>query len=192
TRWTGRGHVRYSRPGRKHFGPMMYGENSPVVRPFVDPAAGALTGNAIFEGWETYASETLDPGDPYYGQPMECLALYLWRHRSPDNLRRLRQLVDQGQVDADLSQVTEADAVFGYGTRPDWQGTLHLAGPLIPGSRAVQGVLTHRQEATAYALLVPGIYYQDHQTAGTLTAQVGQGMTLALDVLVGRQQGTPA
>ena len=116
--------VRASLATRKHFGPMMYSADSPLVQPFVDEQAGAFTGNDIFMGWNHYAA-SLDSGywdaddqvwrgDYHFNKPYEAYALYLWRHRSPDNLAKLYELAESGRVDLDLSKIREADAFFDY------------------------------------------------------------------------------
>ena len=143
--------VRYSPPGLKHFGPMAYGKDSPIVKPFVDESSGAFIGNEYFEGWNNYVWETLQPNDPHYSKPYEAYALYLWRHRSQDNLDKLREIAGQGLVDVDLSKVTNEDAIFKYGDKPDWQGEFNLSGP-VPYFKKARFFVSHKQEKSLYAL----------------------------------------
>lgn len=68
--------MRYSPAGLKHFGPMAYGKDSPIVIPFVEESAGAFTGNEYFEGWNSYAFNTMQSDEAHYGKPYEACALY--------------------------------------------------------------------------------------------------------------------
>ena len=186
--------IRYSPPGLKHFGPMAYGGQSPIVIPFVEESAGAFTGNDFFEGWNSYAWEALKTkyvGEEHllhYGKPYEAFALYLWRHRSPDNLKRLRELSDQGLVEVDLSKVADDDALFEYGNIPDWQGDLSLGGP-IPYFRKVRFFFSHRQEQMEYALQTPHDTYREHLTTLKLTTHLTDAIKLNVNFLHGRQRG---
>jgi len=164
--------VRYSPAGLKHFGPMAYGVDSPIVRPFVDESAGAFTGNAYFEGWNALAFETLKPRDPHYGKPYENYALYLWQHRSRDNLDKLYELDKLGLMDMDLSNVIDDDAHWEYGITPDWQGAIYLSGP-VPLFKS-NFFLSHYAKDTEYALLVPQNSYSDKVTSFNLSTQISK------------------
>ena len=120
--------VQYSPAGLKHFGPMMYGFDSPVVEPFVKAEAGAFSGNDFFEGWEAYANETLQPGEPHYGEPMEVYARYLWRHRSEDAIEELQRLQQEGVVNLEFAD--ELEPWQQYGNTPDWDASATLGGPV--------------------------------------------------------------
>jgi len=202
-RYTGSVDFKISPPGLKHFGPMIYGKDSPLVRPFIYYKDGAWDGkyheggmgepgtdSQFFDGWDKYSTETLKPGDPHYGKPYENLALYLWRHRSKDNLELLKQLVAEGKVDADLSLVDiEEDDVYEYGDLPDWQGSATFGGP-VPFYNKVKFFLSHRQEKTAYARTFPEPFYNDRLSNLKLTTNITQSMKLNFNLLYGWQKGT--
>ena len=107
---------------------MAYGFGSPIVDPFVNESLGSMTGNDMFAGWNTFSgvqtdengnalydangdfltgnsSSTLQPGEAHYGNPYERQALWLWRHRSMDNLNMLRDMINSGLIEGDLSNV---------------------------------------------------------------------------------------
>ncbi len=197
--YTGSLDFKYSKGHLKHFGPQIYGKNSPIVLPFVSEKYGAFSGvqadgspNYMFPGWEKYANsgDYLKPGDPHYGKPYEALALYLWRHRSLDNLNILRQLVKEGKVKADLSKVTDDDAVFNYGHTPDWVGEATFGGPIPFTHKKVKFFLSHRQEQTAYAVTTPVDAYNDRLTTLKLTTNITPSMKLTFDGLAAWQKGT--
>jgi len=196
-RYTGTVDFKYSPSALKHFGPMMYGGESPIVKPFTDPAWGAFSGklpdgsdSQFFPGWEKYSSETLKPGDPHYGNPYENLALYLWRHRSNDNLKLLEQLIKEGKVDADLNKVDfEKDNIFDYGDRPDYVGELSFGGPM-PFLNSVKFFLSHRVERSAYARTFPSEFYRDQLSSLKLTSNLTEAMKLNVNLLYGWQMAT--
>ena len=186
--YTGGINFRYSPPALKHFGPMIYGKDSPIVKPFTRADYGAFTGNNFFEGWNKYANETLKPGDPHYGKPYELLALWLWRHRSLDNLNMLRRLAKENKVNVDLSKVSDKDAVFEEGNLPDWQGNFSLGGP-FPFFHRMSFFTTYKQEFSQYAVRIPKNY---HGRFGTLklTSNITKAIKLNMDFLYGWQEGT--
>ncbi len=187
--YTGSMDFRYSPPGQKHFGPMLYGKDSPVVKPFTREDYGAFTGNDIFVGWNKYATEKLKPGDPHYGKPYELLALWLWRHRSLDNLNMLRQLAKEGKVNVDLSKVTDDDAVFEEGNLPDWHGNFTLGGPVPFLKNKVTFFSTYKQEFMQYAARLPKHYHGRYGTL-KLTSDLTNSIKLRVNFLYGWQEGT--
>jgi len=197
-RYTGSIDFKYAAPQLKHFGPHIYGSNSPIVEPFLRDDLGAFSGvqsdgspNLMFNGWNAYSTETLQPGDPHYGNPYENLALYLWRHRSASNLEILKDLVESGKVDADLSNVDfEKDAVFEYGQDPDWVGEVSFGGPVPLLGDKLKFFLSHRQEQTAYARTFPYSTYNDRLTTLKLTTNITPSMKLTINGLAAWQRGT--
>jgi len=197
TRYTGSVDFKYSPPGLKHFGPMIYGKDSPIVRSFIDSEWGAWSGtkpdgseSQFFEGWHEYSTTRLKEGDPHYGSPYENLALYLWRHRSKDNLKLLQQLVKEGKVNADLSHIDfDEDAVFDYGNKPDYMQSYTFGGP-VPFLKGVRFFIGHQAEKTAYARTMPSPFFRDQMTSLKLTTNITSSMKLNLNFVYGWEQGT--
>ena len=197
-RYTGSVDFKYSPAQVKHFGPMIYSDESPIVLPFVSEQYGAYNGvqadgtpNYMFNGWDDYVVNTLQEGDPHYGNVYENLALYLWRHRSASNLARLKELYDKGLVDGDLSKVDwDEDEVYEYGDRPDWVGEATFGGPVPFTNNKFKFFLSHRQEQTAYARTYPTEVYKDHLTTLKLTTNITAAMKLNINALYGWQHGT--
>lgn len=190
-RYSGSIDFKYSPPGLKHFGVHAYGKDSPLVKPFVDEASGAFTGNDTFEGWNKYSSTVIKPGDPHYNKPYERLALWLWRHRSMDNLNMLRDLVSKGLVEADLSKVTDEDAVFEYGDIPDYQGEFAFGGP-IPGVKNLSFFTSYSMESTEYVFTLPQNSYEDKNATLKLVWQINPNMKLTATSLYAWKAGSNA
>ena len=196
--YTGSIDFKYAPAGIKHFGPQIYGAESPIVLPFISDEYGAFTGvqengepNYMFPGWNKYSSETLKDGDPHYNKPYENLALYLWRHRSADNLRLLKKLYDEGKVSGDISKINwDEDDVFEYGTDPDWVGEVTFGGPIPFTNNKVRFFLSHRQEQTAYAVTTPIGDYKERITNLKISADLTPSMKLTFNGLAAWQQGT--
>ncbi|MBD3376396.1 TonB-dependent receptor plug domain-containing protein [candidate division KSB1 bacterium] len=197
---------KYSPPGLKHFGPVAFGGDSPLVEPFTKASNGAWTGylpdgteNDFFDGWYSYSGIEVDelgnpiknadgsyqlgengvvkPGAPHYGNPYENLALYLWRHRSMDNLNHLRELADKGLIDADLSNVSDEDAVFEYGDEPDYLGEFTLGGP-VPFVDKLRFFASYASEQTEYSTALPQPTYNDHNATFKLTYPLTEAIKL--------------
>lgn len=197
-RYTGSVDFKYSGPQLKHFGPQMYSDSSPLVLPFISEDYGAFSGtqadgsdNYMFGGWDDYVNNTLQPGDPHYGQSYERLALYLWRHRSASNLAILKQLYDEGKVQGDYSNVDwEEDAVYEYGDQPDWVGEASFGGPVPFTNNKVRFFLSHREEQTAYARTWQYEVYRDRMSTLKLTTNITPSMKLNVNGLYAWQRGT--
>jgi len=201
-RYSGSVNVQYSAPGRKHFGPMMYGFDSPIVRPFVDPDAGAFTGNAFFDGWDQVVEECREHTSvynwethefemrlcPHEGQPVERYALWLWRHRSPDAIEELKELQNQGIVT--FPDGTDPDdLVFqNYGIHPDYRASLSLGGP-APILSNTTFFLSYDREQTEYAYRFAEPGYNDNFLRGKLTSRIGKHIKLVLSGYHGTQTG---
>ncbi len=117
SRYSGTFDFNYSPPALKHFGPNLYGKDSPIVIPFTqymgfpgDPP-NPFTAYG-WKGWYDYAYNTVKPGKFGYQKPYDLLAKWLWQHRSLDNLNMLRQLANDGKIQADLSRISDDDAFF--------------------------------------------------------------------------------
>ncbi len=233
-RYTGSIDFKYSPAALKGFGPMIYGKDSPLVRPFLYAKDGAWTGyyreggmgevgtaSQFFPGWFKYSgvevsangipvdasgaelsnwwdsskwvlgtNGTLQPGDPHYGEPYENLALYLWRHRSKDNLELLLSLAEQGKVNADVTGIDpDEDDVYEYGDEGDFVGSFTFGGP-IPFLNGVKFFASHREEKTYYARVFPQDHYRDRLTNLKLTTNLNESMKLNLNFLYGKQSGT--
>ncbi len=225
--------TRYSAPGLKHFGPMMYGKDSPIVTPFTTLADGAWTGyygqggmedsgtqSQFTEGWFKYSGINVNeygmpvdingdvlediwddsqwvlgeegglyPGDPHYGKPYENLALYLWRHRSGDNLDLLRELGDKGLVDISLINVNDDDAFMDYGNDiPDWQGEVFTGG-IVPYLPWIRWSVYHSQDQLEYARKVASSTYYERTTRVNLNTSFTKNMNLDVTFQNNRQNG---
>ncbi len=184
--------TRYSREGLKHFGPMAYSLESPINQPFASIEHGAFTGNEYFQGWNAYSgltgSDGLDSRDPHYARPYENYALYLWRHRSMDNLNLLRDLDRKGLVDMDLSSVTDEDAYLEYGDLPDWQGEI-FAGGVVPKFNWINWTFYHSQDETEYAITMPNDTYRERSTQANVHMQFGRYAGMDVQFRNDRQYG---
>ena len=190
-RYEGTLNLQYSPPALKHFGPMMYGFDSPVVRPFIDPAAGAFTGidedgnrNRFFVGWNAYAEE----GGPHAGQPEELYARWLWRHRSQDAINELKRLEQEGVV-AFAEGVDPDDMAFHqYGLRPDYRASATLGGP-VPLLRSTRFFGSYYADRTEHAYRLAEPDYRDHHLYGKLDARLTQRLGLTLHGTYATQAG---
>ncbi|MBD3276092.1 MAG: TonB-dependent receptor plug domain-containing protein [Candidatus Marinimicrobia bacterium] len=186
-RYSGSIDYRYSPPGMKHFGPEVYAWDSPIVQPFVNPDAGAFTGNDFFEGWDAVAA-----ADPFFDDPMEVYARYLWRHRGADQVAELKRLKDEGIVDIEWGPEGEPEPFHVYGRDvPDQNINATLGGP-VPFLPNVKFFTSYSQEFLEYAgqlgqldgyttnrfrakltsnvtdnIKVMGSYYQNYEKGGT-------------------------
>jgi len=193
-RYTGTLDLDYSPPGQKHFGPNMYGKDSPLVIPFTDFSKGAMdgVGNPFFtqgwKGWNDYAKNVLKAGQPNYNKPYDCLAKYLWQHRSLDNLNQLRQLAKDGLIQADLSRISDDDAVFAYGNDPDYKGEVSFGGPVPFTGNKVQFFLSTRLESTKMAMKIPMDYFGQFSTL-KLSSQLTKNFKLNLNFMYNMDEG---
>jgi len=199
----GSANIQYSSPGLKHFGPMMFGHQSPMVTPFVDPDAGAFTGvdkdgneNTFFEGWNTVAAERLEAGDAHYGKPGEVYARYLWRHRSDDSIEKLKRLAAGETVDgvtADIEWgegvVPEEENWHQYGIEPDIKASFTLGGP-IPLLPRTSFFVSYEQNDREYSFRDPMLMHEESMMRGKLTTWLGQAIKINVHAFWAQETGT--
>jgi hypothetical protein len=204
--------LKYSPAGLKHFDAMAFGHGSPIVDPFVNTGMGSMTGNDMFAGWNTFSGvqvdengnalkdangnfltgnseSTLQPGEAHYGNPYERQALWLWRHRSMDNLDMLKDMIDSGVIDGDYSNTDDDDAVFEYGDIPDYQGELSFGGP-VPFLKGVNFFTSYSTERTEYVYTLPANSFKDHNATAKISWQINPGMKLIASSLYGWKRGS--
>lgn len=187
-RYSGSIDYKYSPPALRQFGPNMYGFQSPLVVPFVDPEAGAFTGNDFFSGWNNIAS-ALDPGAPHYNKPMELYARWLWRHRSQDAINELKRLKDEGLADIQWGQDGAPSAWMTQGVLPDFNGDATLGGP-VPFLPFIKFFGSYRQEQVEYwNAFADQRAYQDHQFRGKLTSNITNNLKLQFSYFNSVQAG---
>jgi outer membrane receptor protein involved in Fe transport len=193
-RYSGTLDVDYSPPGLKHFGPDMYGKDSPIVIPFTDFSKGAMdgVGNPFYsqgwKGWNDYAKNVLKAGQPNYNKPYDCLAKYLWQHRSLDNLNMLRQLAKDGLIQADLSRISDDDAIFAYGDKPDYTGEAAFGGPVPFTKNKVRFFLSTRLESKKMAMKIPLDYFGQFSTL-KLSSQLTRNIKLNVNFIYNMDEG---
>lgn len=196
--------LRYSPPGLKHKGPMMYGFDSPVVQQFIDPFAGAFDGknkyaldkdgnptdNIFFPGWNAYAA-SLAEEHPHYNKPDEAYARYLWRHRSSDAIKELQALDKAGRVAIEWGEgVTDpGDLVHHeYGVLPDYNITATLGGP-VPVLPRTTFFASYNQEQIEYSSrpIVPA--YTNKQGRVKVTSRLSDVLKLQYIGVFSRELG---
>lgn len=187
--------IQYSPPALKHFGPMIYGFDSPIVRPFVDPDMGAFSGigldgqnNPFFEGWEKVAKDAGKAG-PHVGKPQELYARWLWRHRSREAIAELKRLEKQGVVRFAPGVDPEQEVLHEYGVRPDYRIGLTLGGsvPVLENARFFASYTKNQSE---YAFLTAEPVYSDHQFRLKLEGRSSRNTSFLLHAFVSRQRGS--
>ncbi len=166
--------------------------------------------NPFFPGWYKYSGVAVDadgnpqynadgtfklddkgtvkPGAPHYGNPYENLALYLWRHRSMENLNALRQLMKEGKVKGDLSKITDDDAVFEYGDIWDYVGDFSFGGP-VPFLNKLKFFGSYSTESTEYLFTLPQNSYIDRNATFKLSYPISESMKLTGNFIYSWQYG---
>ena len=169
--------VRYSAPAQKHFGPLANDPDSYWIRPFLDPDV-AFTGTTSgawdeatqqqypeFSGWIAVADELLKDDDPDNDiTPQALQEAFKWQHRK-------------------TMEITE----------PDYNVDVGVGGP-IPGISKKLGGLrffaSYRRDEQMY--MIP--LHTDRLTSESghlkLTSNLGRGMKLSLEGLIGNTNGT--
>lgn len=166
-RYSGSLDFRYSPPSLKHFGPEVYSWDSPIVQPFVNPDAGAFSGNDFFEGWDAVAA-----ADPFFDDPMEVYARYLWRHRGADQVAELKRLKEEGIVDLEWGPDGAPEPFHQYGNVPDFNFNGTLGGP-VPFLPSVKFFTSYSQEFLEYnAQLAQLDGYATRRFRGKLTTNL--------------------
>ncbi|HET6566840.1 MAG TPA: carboxypeptidase-like regulatory domain-containing protein [Rhodothermales bacterium] len=190
--------MQYSPPALKHFGPMMFGFDSPVVQPFVNPAAGAFSGNDFFPGWNAIVHDQGKAG-PYYlpddapqadvdRNAQELYARWLWRHRSQDAINELKKLQSQGVVTTAPGVNLDDQVWQNYGDMPDYRTSVTLGGP-VPLLNALKFFVSYTGEQTEYSYSFPEPAYKDHSLRGKITTNLGTNTKLNLEGFYSTQIG---
>ena len=196
--YSGSANVQYSRPGLKHFGPMPYGHESSVVRPFADPMM-AFQENDFFDGW---VDEAADPSrDPQHqGSPGELYALWLWRHRSQDSIDKLREIQERGMVEGpngaeypvnvQFADGVDADEFVFHetGDMPDYNASFTFGGP-VPLLEPVKFFLSYDQSQTEYVSAFPEPAFTDRNFRAKLTTNLTPETRLDVSGFFGRVRG---
>ena len=162
-------------PTQKHFGPLVNDMNSFWIRPFVDPEV-AWTGTnnwdpwtrnqyPNFQGWIAVAAATLEDPDPRnHLTPEAAQQVFLWQHRK------------------DMA-ITEPDYTLDFG----------FGGPVPIVSSSLGNLrfwVSHRQTQSMYVVPLSRDRYSTYTTNFKLTSDVGRGMKLSIDGMLGGEKGT--
>ncbi|MBW7886879.1 MAG: TonB-dependent receptor [Bacteroidetes bacterium] len=176
-RYTVSATVRISPPAAKNFGPSVFDKNSYFIRSRIDPAV-AWTGTnnvawdiytqrqyAAFDGWNAISQATLKDNDPTNDlTPEAAQQLFLFQFRR------------QGEI-----------------VKPDYDVDAGFGGP-FPFVSSELGNLrffaSYRQTQNMYVIPLSKDSYQDYNGQLRITSDVGSGMKLMLQGILGRQTGT--
>jgi hypothetical protein len=168
---------RISPPAAKNFGPSVYDPNNYFIRSRVDPAV-AWTGTnngvwdiytqrqyATFDGWNAISQATLKDADPTNDlTPEAAQQLFLFQFRR------------QGEI-----------------VKPDYDIDAGFGGP-VPFVSSELGNLrffaSYRQLKSMYFIPLSEDSYQDYNGQIRVTSDIGSGMKLMLQGMIGRQTGT--
>jgi len=174
--------IRFSPPTRKYFGMTPNNPNSYWIRPYVDPAV-AFTGTADdpargyvspwdpwtqaqyrrFEGWNLISQKLMADNDPTNDlTPEAAQRVFMWQHRKSFDI-----------------------------TKPDYDIDFGFGGP-VPVLNAMIGKMrfyySYRQSSTQYAIPLSRDAYSDFNHKLTVTSDVGIGMKLMIEGLMGRNE----
>lgn len=169
--------TRYSPPAKKHFGHSPSSWDSYWIRPYVDNAVcwtGTKNGAwddymqkqyVEFEGWNAVSAKTLKDDNPDNDlTPSAAQQVFLWEHR-----RKL-----------DIS-------------KPDYNVDMSFGGP-VPFISEHLGNLrffaSYRDARDMYIVPLSRDAYRDYNGQLKITSDIGPGMKLMIDGLIGRQSGT--
>ncbi len=168
---------RFSPPAQKHFGPSVYNPNSFWIRSRLDPAvAWTGTNNGAwdlytqrqyigFEGWNAVSQATLKDNDPSNDlTPEAAQRLFLFQFRR------------QGDI-----------------IKPDYNIDAGFGGP-VPFISQDLGNLrffaSYRSAKSMYLIPLSTDAYDDYNGQIRVTSDVGSGMKLMLQGIIGKQTGT--
>lgn len=168
---------RYSGAARKHFGDAVNSPNSYWIRPYIDDAVawtGTDNGNwdeytkrqyQPFRGWNVVSQQLISDNDPNNDlTPEAAKRLFLWQHRK------------------------QTDILI-----PDYDADLSFSGP-VPFISKELGDMTfitsYRSSQSAYYIPLSTNAYRDYNYSLKLTSNIGNGMKLSIDGLIGKQKGT--
>lgn len=169
--------TRYRPPAKKHFGHSPSSWDSYWIRPYVDNAVcwtGTKNGAwddymqkqyVEFEGWNAVSAKTLKDDNPDNDlTPSAAQQVFLWEHR-----RKL-----------DIS-------------KPDYNVDMSFGGP-VPFISEHLGNLrffaSYRDARDMYIVPLSRDAYRDYNGQLKITSDIGPGMKLMIDGLIGRQSGT--
>lgn len=167
---------RYSPAAQKHFGISPHDKNSYWIRPFIDPDV-AWTGTKNgkwntflqqqfpeFEGWYSISQKTLKNDNPNDDlTPEAAQRLFLWEHRK--------------QLDIE---------------NPDFDVDMSVSGP-VPGGKDLGNLrflASYRRGIEQYLVPLSDDAYRDWSAQVKLTSDIGVGMKLMLEGLIGEASGT--
>ncbi|MFZ4619588.1 MAG: TonB-dependent receptor [Bacteroidota bacterium] len=169
--------VRYSPPAQKHFGMSPYDRNSFWLRSRIDPAvAWTGTNNGAwdiytqrqyigFEGWNAVSQSTLKDNDPLNDlTPEAAQRLFLFQFRR------------QGDI---IKSDYNIDAGFG--------GPVPIIGKDLGNLRFFA---SYRSGKSMYLIPLSTDAYDDYNGQLRVTSDVGSGMKLMLQGIIGEQTGT--
>lgn len=162
-------------PTKKHFGPRINDPNSFWIRPFVDPEV-AMTGTSAwdpwtarqypsFEGWIAISEASLSNPDPTrHLTPEAAQQIFLWQHRK------------------DMA-ISEPDFTLDFG----------FGGPVPVISDRLGNLrfwASHRRSQSMYIIPLSRDRYETTTTNIKITSDVGRGMRLSIDAMLGGESGT--
>ena len=169
--------TRYSPARQKHFGHSPNSLDSYWIKPYVDPAVcwtGTKNGGwdestqlqfPSFEGWNELSDKLLKDSDPNNDlTPAAAQQLFLWEHR--------RQL--------DIQE-------------PDYSIDFSFGGPVPFVGRDLGNLRffsSYRQSRNMYLMPLSDDGYRDYSWQLKLTSDIGEGMKLMVDGLIGQETGT--
>ncbi len=168
--------ARYHPATQKHFGPSVYNKDSYWIRPFIDPeVAWVGTKNGTwdkfvqaqyqeFDGWNAISQASLKDNDPTNDlTPEAAQRLFLFQHRK------------QGDI-----------------TKPDYDIDAGVGGPVPFGEYLgnLRFFASYRSQRTMYLLPLSEDGYNDYTGQIKFTSDIGQGMKLMVQGLMGEQTGT--
>lgn len=168
---------RYRPQGRKHFGDAANSPNSYWIRPYIDDAVawtGTDNGNwdeytrrqyqPFLGGWYKVSETLLADDNPNNDlTPEGAQRLFLWQHRKQ---------TDINDYDYDLDMSFSGPVPYGYEL-----GNLRFAA-------------SYRQSRNMYLIPLSDDAYRDYNGQIKITSDVGQGMKLSIEGLIGKQTGT--
>ena len=169
--------ARYRADSPKHFGHSPNSPDSYWIKPYVDPVVcwtGTKSGGwdestqlqyPEFEGWNEISDKLLKDSDPNNDlTPQAAQQLFLWEHR--------RQL--------DIQE-------------PDYSMDFSFGGPIpfiSSGLGNLRFFTSYRQSRTMYLMPLSDDGYRDYSWQLKLTSDIGDGMKLMIDGLIGQETGT--
>lgn len=168
--------MRYSAPANKHFGPLANDPDSYWIRPYIDPDV-AYTGTASgawdeatqsqypeFAGWISVADELLQDDNPDNDlSPEALMQAFKWQHRK-------------------TLEITE----------PDYNVDVGIGGPLPGGKKLgdLRFFASYREDQQMYMIPLHTDRLKSRSGHLKLTSNIGKGMKLNLEGLIGNTDGT--